>query len=56
MEIDKLVWACAWCPKRTWKPLKKGQNYTHGICPKDLAVMLKQLQDKKEKSLLTFAS
>lgn len=56
MEIINLIWACAWCPKNTWKPLKKGQNYTHGICPKDKKRVLKEYQNSHKKYLLTFPS
>jgi hypothetical protein len=28
----KLIWACAWCGPDTYSPLKKGEEYTHGIC------------------------
>ncbi len=28
----RLVWACAWCDSRTYPRLKRGEEYTHGIC------------------------
>ncbi|MGI8419563.1 MAG: hypothetical protein ACR2LN_02865 [Candidatus Levyibacteriota bacterium] len=28
----KIVWACAWCAPSTYTPLRRGQEYTHGIC------------------------
>jgi hypothetical protein len=31
-QFKALVWACAWCSPDTYRPLKKGEAYTHGIC------------------------
>ena len=27
-----LVFACAWCPKSSYRKLKKNEAYSHGIC------------------------
>lgn len=30
--FEKLIWACAWCSEDKQPRLKKGQEFTHGIC------------------------
>lgn len=32
LKNKNVVFACAWCSPLTYKPLKKDQEYTHGIC------------------------
>jgi hypothetical protein len=29
-----LIYACAWCPEKSWTQLQEKQAYTHGICAK----------------------
>ncbi len=31
-KLTKLIWVCAWCGSKARIPLKKRQQYTHGIC------------------------
>lgn len=42
-----LVKVCAWCPKADYPLLKKGEEYTHGMCRKHY----RQLSIKKDLAL-----
>lgn len=41
-----LVLACAWCPKEKYPPLKKNEEYTHGICREHKQKILKDFKVK----------
>lgn len=31
-SFPDVIFACAWCPQKKQKPLKRNQAYTHGMC------------------------
>lgn len=47
----QLVFACAWCPEESWQVLDVGQEYTHGICPVHLRIVMRSMKEKKTTAL-----
>lgn len=43
-EVVRLVFACAWCPKSSYKKLKRNERYSHGICDKHLREQLQAIK------------
>ncbi len=43
----QLVSVCAWCPRRSYVPLRKGQEYTHGICVTHLKELREDLKRRR---------
>lgn len=47
----RLIMVCAWCPKNRYQPLKKNEEYSHGICKTHLTQVTKERIAKRQDRL-----
>lgn len=47
--IKDVIYACAWCPKKTYQKLAKNQEYSHGICVIHKEQLILQIKNRQVK-------